>query len=89
VDVNGETIIGAQGARCDESSRLRADPEGDEDVGCGGVLEVQSNGSGAAVAPLELFEHTLAEVGSSPPKRAGRIYAPGRVYGFSPAERLG
>jgi hypothetical protein len=30
---------------------------------CGDVLEVQSNGSGGVVAPLELFQHALAKLG--------------------------
>jgi hypothetical protein len=30
---------------------------------CGDVQKVQSNGSSGVVAPLELFQHALAELG--------------------------
>jgi len=43
---------------------------------CGDVLEVQSNGSGSVVSPLELFQHALASwVIITPPKRDDPIYA--------------
>jgi hypothetical protein len=58
----------------------------------GDVTEVQSNGSGTVVAPLEFFQHTLSEWGHH--KRLLSVMAPLypseqiRFCLFSAAERL-